>query len=173
MTENGADGTEYMDIVNEDDEVIGRDTRERVHARHEIHRGVHVFVVNRAGELLLQRRAKSTRDYPDHWDASAGGQVCSGETYEQAAIRELDEELGCGGAGIQLVGGYDSFSTRQREKRQLFVHEGEGPFRLPPEVEEVRFVAPEDVVSMMVSEPFTEGFRRSFALWSSSLDRLG
>lgn len=171
MTEDGGDSTEYMDIVNEDDEVIGRDTRERVHARHEIHRGVHVFVVNRSGELLLQRRAKSTRDYPGYWDASVGGQVGSGETYEQAAIRELEEELGCGGGEIRLIGSYDSFSTRQREKRQLFAHEAEGPFRLPPEVDEVRFTAPAEVVSMMASEPFTEGFRLSFALWSSSRDR--
>ncbi len=66
------EGAEYMDIVNEADEIIGRDTRERVHARHEIHRGVHVFVVNAAGELLLQRRAETTRDYPGYWDASAG-----------------------------------------------------------------------------------------------------
>lgn len=156
---------EYMDIVNEADEVIGRDTRERIHARHEIHRGVHVFVVNAAGELLLQRRAETTDYYPGYWDASAGGQVGSGETYEQAARRELREELGCADGPIRPIGKYDSFSSRQREKRALFVHESDGPFRLPPQVAEVRFAAPADISSMLESEPFTEGFRRSFALW--------
>lgn len=162
------EGAEYMDIVNEADEVIGRDTRERVHARHEIHRGVHVFVVNAAGELLLQRRAETTGDYPGYWDASAGGQVASGETYEEAAVRELDEELGCADGGTRLIGKYDSFSSRQREKRALFVHESEGPFRLPSQVAEVRFAAPADVLSMLESKPFTEGFRRSFSLWLST-----
>lgn len=161
--------TEYMDIVNERDEVIGRDTRERVHARHDIHRGVHVFVVNDAGELLLQLRAATKSYYPGHWDASAGGQVAAGETYEQAGRRELEEELGCPPGPLELIGKYDSFSSRQREKRALFVHRCAGPFSFPAEeIAELRFVAADGVVEMLASQPFTEGFRRSFDLWSAS-----
>lgn len=163
---DGDDPSEHMDVVDESDEVIGRDTRANVHARHAIHRGVHVFVVNQAGELLLQRRAVTKRDYPGYWDASVGGQVMAGESYEQAAIRELREELGCRAESIRLIAKYDSFSSRQREKRALFSYESEGPFHVPPaEVDEVRFVPPAQVSQMMEAESFTEGFRRSFALW--------
>jgi 16S rRNA (adenine1518-N6/adenine1519-N6)-dimethyltransferase len=173
MTVSDDDAAEYMDIVDEHDEVIGRDTRARIHARHDIHRGVHVFVVNDAGELLLQRRAQTTRDYPGHWDASAGGQVAAGETYEQAAVRELDEELGCPPGPLCLVARYDSFSVRQREKRALFTHACEGPFRLPPQVDEVRFATPAEVERLLEAESFTEGFRRSFALWLPARDASG
>lgn len=166
------DAQEHMDIVNEDDEVVGRDTRENVHARHEIHRGVHVFVINARGELLLQLRAATSATYPGHWDASAGGQVVAGETYLQAARRELVEELGCRADTLELVGKYNSYSVRQREKRALFVHRCDGPFN--PEADEIdaiRFVAPSDVLEAMRKAPFTEGFRRSFALWSAVTQR--
>lgn len=173
MTVENDDATEYMDIVDEHDRVIGRDTRARIHARRDIHRGVHVFVVNGAGELLLQRRARTTREYPDHWDASAGGQVAAGESYEQAAARELEEELGCPRGPLRLIAKYDSFSVRQREKRALFEHLCEGPFSLSPHVEAVCFATPNEVVRLMEVEPFTEGFRRSFALWPSVRDVAG
>jgi 16S rRNA (adenine1518-N6/adenine1519-N6)-dimethyltransferase len=160
------DPTEYMDIVDEHDEVIGRDTRARVHANREIHRGVHVFVANRAGDLLLQRRSTQKRDYPGYWDASVGGQVGAGEGYEEAALRELEEELGCTAPSLRLLAKYDSFSSRQREKRALFAFEAEGPFNYSSaEVAEVRFVSPAAVTRLLEREPFTEGFRRSFAFW--------
>jgi isopentenyldiphosphate isomerase len=165
-------GEEYMDIVNEADEVIGRDTRANVHARHEIHRGVHVFVINARGELLLQLRSATNATYPGHWDASVGGQVGAGETYLAAARRELIEELGCHAETLDLVGKYNSYSSRQREKRTLFVHRCDGPFRLEAdEIDAIRFVAPSDVHAAMCEAPFTEGFRRSFALWSAATRR--
>jgi len=162
-------GPEYMDIVNEADEVVGRDTRANVHARHEIHRGVHVFVINARDELLLQLRSATTATYPGHWDASVGGQVVAGETYLAAARRELVEELGCHADTLELVGKYNSYSARQREKRALFVHRGDGPFQpAADEIDAIRFVAPSDVHAAMREAPFTDGFRRSFALWSAA-----
>src|SRR5947209_8238880 len=98
---------EYMDIVNEDDEVVARGTRAHVHARHLIHRGVHVFVVNARGELLIQRRALAAEPYPGYWDASVGGQVAAGESYLEAARRELHEELGLECDALELVGKYN------------------------------------------------------------------
>jgi isopentenyl-diphosphate delta-isomerase type 1 len=165
-------GHEYMDIVNEADEVVGRDTRANVHARHEIHRGVHVFVVNARGELLLQRRSATKASYPGYWDASVGGQVAAGETYLTAALRELVEELGCHADTLELVGKYNAYSVRQREKRTLFVHRYDGCLHpAADEIDAIRFVAPSDIPAAMRDAPFTEGFRRSFALWSAATQR--
>jgi isopentenyl-diphosphate delta-isomerase type 1 len=157
--------TEYLDIVDENDLVIGRDTRANVHTEHKIHRGVHVFVVNAKGELLIQRRASTRSYYPGFWDASVGGQVLAGESYEQAASRELLEELSCEGP-LRLVAKYNAYSERQREKRALFVHLNDGPFQpSATEIDEIALVPPENLADLMQSEPFTEGFRRSFDLW--------
>jgi isopentenyl-diphosphate delta-isomerase type 1 len=165
-------GQEYMDIVNEEDQVVGRDTRANVHARHEIHRGVHVFIINPRGELLLQRRSATRATYPGYWDASVGGQVAAGETYLAAARRELMEELGCRADTLEMVGKYNSYSARQREKRALFVHRHDGVLQpAADEIDEIRFVDPSDIAATMRDALFTEGFRRSFALWSAATQR--
>ena len=85
---------EYLDIVDIKDKIIGKATRKEIHDMHQIHRGVHVFVVNSKNEILIQKRSNKKDYYPGYYDASVGAQVRSGETYEQAAKRELKEELG-------------------------------------------------------------------------------
>jgi 8-oxo-dGTP pyrophosphatase MutT (NUDIX family) len=157
--------TEYMDIVNELDQVVGRDTRELIHRRHDIHRGVHILVINTRGELLLQQRALTVDYYPGYWDASAGGQVAAGETYEQAAARELAEELGCQHGPLQLIGTYDAFSPRQREKRAVFTHDCDGPFVPAEVIAQLRFLTPAEIRSSVQRDSVTEGFRRSFGMW--------
>jgi isopentenyldiphosphate isomerase len=106
-----------MDIVDEDDRVIGRDTRRNVHDAYAIHRGVHVFVVSSEGKILIQRRTTKKDYYPGFFDISVGAQVQSGESYEGAASRELHEELGCHTGPLRPIAKYDAYSDRQREKR--------------------------------------------------------
>jgi isopentenyldiphosphate isomerase len=54
-------------------------------------------VFNGKGELLVQLRGRSKDRYPLHWDVSVGGHVDPAETYDEAARRELHEELGLDG----------------------------------------------------------------------------
>jgi isopentenyl-diphosphate delta-isomerase len=90
----GAPATEYFDIVNDRDEVIGRAPRAEVHARRLLHRAVHILVFDRQGRLFLQKRSMSKDAEPGMWSTSCSGHVDSGETYDPAAQRELGEELG-------------------------------------------------------------------------------
>ena len=85
---------DIFDIVNENDEVVGQKPRSEVHAEGLRHRAVHVLIFNDEGELFMQKRSKSKDTWPGAWDSSCSGHVDSGEVYEVAAIRELDEELG-------------------------------------------------------------------------------
>ena len=55
---------------------------------------VHVCVFNRKGEMLIQQRQSFKEGWPNLWDVSVGGGVQAGETTQQAARRELMEELG-------------------------------------------------------------------------------
>jgi isopentenyl-diphosphate delta-isomerase type 1 len=156
---------EFLDIVDEDDEVIGRDTRENVHARHKTHRGVHVFVLNSRGEILLQKRSEKRDYYPGYYDASVGAHVLSGETYKQAAKRETKEELGFQPSGLERICDYNSYSARQKEKRRLFVCHSEGPFDIDTEeVESVEWWPPERIREEIErgKMKFTEGFKLSF-----------
>lgn len=85
---------EIFDVVDDQDEVVRQAPRSVVHANHWLHRAVHVFVFNPQGELLLQMRSPWKDEYPSTYTSSASGHLGTGESYEFAAPRELEEELG-------------------------------------------------------------------------------
>jgi isopentenyl-diphosphate delta-isomerase type 1 len=85
---------DWFDVVDDRDEVIGRERRAVVHARALRHRAVHVFVFNAAGQTFLQKRAQSKDTSPGLWTVACSGHVDAGEDYDTAARRELGEELG-------------------------------------------------------------------------------
>ncbi|HEX9259285.1 MAG TPA: NUDIX domain-containing protein [Acidimicrobiales bacterium] len=68
------------------------------------HRAVFVAVVHSDGRLLVHRRSQDKDVWPGWWDLAVGGVVASGETYDDAAVRELAEELGVTGAKPQPIG---------------------------------------------------------------------
>ena len=85
---------EIFDVVDASDQVIGTATRAEVHTQKLTHRAVHVFVFNKRGDLLLQKRSLLKDMCPGLWDSSVSGHLDSGESYENAARRELGEEMG-------------------------------------------------------------------------------
>lgn len=55
---------------------------------------VHVAVFNKDGEMLIQQRQTTKKQYPNLWDISAGGHSIKGEDSEDAIHREMLEEIG-------------------------------------------------------------------------------
>lgn len=87
-------GDELVDVVDEDDHVIEVVTRRELRARNLLHRCTYVFVVNPAGELYVHKRTDTKDVYPGFYDVVAGGVNASGESFDECAARELEEELG-------------------------------------------------------------------------------
>ena len=86
--------TEWFDVVDAEDIVIGKAPRSEVHERGLLHRAVHIMVFNSSGELFIQKRVMTKDENPGLLDTSSAGHVNSGEDYLTAAYRELGEELG-------------------------------------------------------------------------------
>lgn len=67
---------------------------EEIHREGILHLCVHVWVLNSEKQLLLQKRSKYVRVYPEYWDNSASGHVMFDQTSLEAAQKETREELG-------------------------------------------------------------------------------
>jgi isopentenyl-diphosphate Delta-isomerase len=85
---------EILDVVDSQDNVISKASRDYVHNHLLMHRSSHILLFNSRDELFLQKRSMSKDECPGLWDASAAGHVESGEDYNHCALRELEEELG-------------------------------------------------------------------------------
>ena len=95
---------EIVDIVDENDSVIGSINRkDEIYGKH-ILRSASIYVINSENKLLLQLRSKTSPKYPLHWDMSGAGHVDSGESYENCAKRELFEEVGLRVGDLEELG---------------------------------------------------------------------
>jgi isopentenyldiphosphate isomerase len=87
--------SEMLVVVDEDDQVVGQASREEIHAKGLWHRSAHVLVVNGEGQVLLQQRSMKKDLNPGRWTSSTSGHVDAADaSYEVAARREFEEELG-------------------------------------------------------------------------------
>ncbi len=84
---------ELIDIVDENDNVIGVKLKSEAHRDGSRHRSAHVWIV-KDGKIFMQRRGKNKRFFPNKFDVACAGHLMSGESYEEGAIRELKEEVG-------------------------------------------------------------------------------
>src|SRR5882762_9211354 len=120
---------EIFDVVNERDEVIGRQPRSEVHRLGLLHRAVHVLVFNARGQVFLQKRSMSKDKSPGLWDSSASGHLDCGEDYDACAVRELREEIGLRlNAPLQKLFKLAAGPETDREFVWVYRGEGEGPF---------------------------------------------
>ncbi len=85
---------EIIDVVSPEDIVIGSKPRSEVYKNKLHFRVVNAFVINNMGQLWIPRRHPNKKLFPLHLDTSVGGHVLSGESYEDAFIRETQEEIG-------------------------------------------------------------------------------
>ena len=85
---------EIIDVVDYENNVVGKASRLKVHKNELMHRSAHILVFNISGDLFIQKRAMTKDESPGLWDSSAAGHVDSGEDYISCANRELKEELG-------------------------------------------------------------------------------
>ncbi|MEU9879851.1 NUDIX hydrolase [Streptomyces phaeochromogenes] len=88
---------EILDIVDEHDEVLGQARRGDAYAQGMRHRCTFIQVKDAHGRLFVHRRTPTKLVFPSLYDMFVGGVVGAGETYDEAALREAEEELGVSG----------------------------------------------------------------------------
>ena len=62
-----------------------------------------ILIRHRDGDFLLTLRDSRKEMYPGCWEASAGGSALAGETPEEGARREMQEETGLKAEKLELI----------------------------------------------------------------------
>ena len=86
---------ELLDVVDENNNLTGiKEDKDIIHQKGLWHRAVYAFIIDKKGNVLLQKRSANKKMWPNMWDVTVGGHVDSNEFGRQALIREVKEELG-------------------------------------------------------------------------------
>ena len=85
---------EFVVLVDQNDQKLGLMEKQQAHVAGLLHRAFSVFIFNSKGELMIQQRAASKYHSPTLWTNTCCSHPRDNETYEQAAHRRLEEEMG-------------------------------------------------------------------------------
>ena len=154
--------------VDDKDNVLGEITRQKAHQEGLLHRVAVIFLINEKNEILVNERADG-----GHLDHSSAGHVDVGESYLEAAKREIEEELGVVGVELQDIG-----STHAQDIAETF--NSKHMFRVyicravpvklkEDEVKSVFWANPKEVYDDMQinSKKYTGGFKSTIKLYLS------
>lgn len=146
---------------------IGRDETRKTGARYRI---VRVTVETAEGDVLMQKRLHTKKDFPDCWDTSAGGNIAYGESYKVAAERELREETGIQGADLEGVAYFygeaispeGNTMNRFTKVYRVVVPKTIQTIPQPEEVAELRWVTPEELKGIIAEGKITDGLKQTY-----------
>jgi len=85
---------ELIDIIDQNENILHQAPKEEAHKMGWAHWSIHLWIVNKNNEILIQKRSKNKDTYPNLWDVSVAGHVSSGESFINTALRECQEEIG-------------------------------------------------------------------------------
>ena len=150
------DKLEYFDIVNEKDEVIGIISgKDQDKVKPNQLRFINIIIQNDKGEILVPKRTANKRLFPNCYDFSVGGHVNSGETYEQAAYRELEEELGIKNVILKKEAYFSPYSSNSNTFQTLYTlkYNKEITKIDKKEIDKIFYMTIEKIQKLMIEKP--------------------
>ena len=149
---------ELLILVDAEDRELGPGEKLRAHLEGALHRAFSVFIFDRRGRLLMQKRAAAKYHSAGLWSNTACGHPRPGEATREAARRRLREEMGL---DCELRAAFEFLyraelegALVEHEYDHVFVgtHEGD-PAPDPAEVEDWRWVPMDELRRGLKDEP--------------------
>jgi isopentenyl-diphosphate delta-isomerase type 1 len=146
---------EWVVLVDEEDRELGVAAKSAVHhGATPLHRAFSLFLFDRAGRTLLQRRALTKRTWPGVWSNACCGHPAPGEARRDAVVRRAGEELGVAPGDLaEILPGYRYRAERdgvvENEICPVWVgrSDPEAPSPAPGEVDALRWVDWDDFLA--------------------------
>jgi len=162
---------EEVILVDGDDHFLGTINKNKAHKSGALHRSFSIFLVNDAGDFLLQQRSLAKNHSAGLWTNTCSGHPRPKETLLAAGIRRLDEEMGIAASLNQLY----HFTYRIEFDNGLIEHELNhvflGRFNNEPktnkeEVSDWKYMATEDLIQDLELHPetYSEWFKLSYEI---------
>jgi isopentenyldiphosphate isomerase len=148
--------TEIYDVVDEDDNIIGKATRKEVHTKHLIHRSIMFFIFDKKGRIFVNQRTKNKEFFKEYWSIALGGHINAGETYDEAVVREAKEEANIDDKPFFM----GSFNLRipnksDNENARVYGFVTDKKLKLDPyEIKQGRFMTMEEMLEKIEKEKF-------------------
>lgn len=158
---------EELILVDESDRVVGHLSKAECHDGEGIlHRAFSIFIFNRVGEVLLQRRSSEKRLWPLFWSNSCCSHPRRGETMDEAVVRRLQQELGMTSAleflyAFQYHASYEDLGSEHEMCRVYVGLSDDEPRPNPNEIADHRWIDPTQLDQELQSVPgyFTPWFQ--------------
>ncbi|MBS3142817.1 alpha/beta fold hydrolase [Candidatus Woesearchaeota archaeon] len=164
---------ELVDVVDKNDRVLGTATKGFCHSKGLRHRSVAVLIENAQKKIVVQIRAKN-KIGAGLLDNSASGHIAAGDSYKNAALRELKEERGIT-CKLKKIAKLEEDHWRHGPHIvhvwELFVGKHNGPYHYQKsELAGIKLMALKELQSLIKTKPNTlcEGFKQdihAYARW--------
>lgn len=146
---------EYLDLVNENDEVIGKEDRDIIYKNNwRNFRVINIMIFTSDNKIIVPKRSSNRRVFPNCYDCSVGGHVASGESYEQAAYRELEEELGITNVELEEIAYFKPYEidTSAFSKMYKLVYDKELNYDKDG-IQEIYYMTKEEINKLIEENP--------------------
>ena len=150
--------TEYVYHVDEDDNVIGSVARDEADDKILRYRTTSVMVFNPKGKLLVTKRSAQKKKFPGYFELKISGGVDYGETYEEAAKRELREEVGIQADKLEFLFKINVENSYEKLFVVIFKYVYDGLIRIQKsEIDEYKWLSPVYVDNLITNENVDPG----------------
>ncbi len=176
---------ELFDIFDKNTyQKIGVEKREIVHLNGLLHKSVNVFLINSKFDILLQKRHVNKKIFPLKLDLSCAEHLTPNETYVDAAVRGLNEELGIQvdkNSLIQISNQHEIITKDplkniyDHELSQLYICRGDYNIQFnKDEIEDCFYYNFKKIINLIENDPnlFTTWFIKEFKILTTYLDEI-
>ena len=116
------DSVEFFEKKKKKDEIIGEIREdEQNNVKPSQLRFINIIIINNDNKIVVPKRSSNRKLFPNCYDFSVGGHVNSGENYEEAAYRELKEELGIENVKLKEVAYFSPFNSDSNTFQKVYL----------------------------------------------------
>ena len=175
---------EFFDIRNPDGSLTGKvKERDLVHRDGDLHGTVHIFIIRKGPEepeILLQKRSSCKDSFPGCYDISSAGHLSAGQDFMEAALRELEEELGIHAQkeDLRFIGYHEVYDRETFYGKPFVNHEISAVYIYEKEVDMATLILQEEEVESVRWLPFScckekaASGDKGYCLFESELEML-